>query len=113
MSGNYTVVVDGKKYSVQVAEGNVDIKIQESASVASQAVSGTNGATEVKSQTPGNVWKINVKVGDSVKEGDVLMILEAMKMEIEVHAPKSGVVASLNVNPNDAVADGQLLATME
>ncbi len=113
MSGNYTVVVDGKKYSVQVAEGNVDIKIQESAPVASQAVSGTNGATEVKSQTPGNVWKINVKVGDSVKEGDVLMILEAMKMEIEVHAPKSGVVASLNVNPNDAVADGQLLATME
>ncbi|KIM05347.1 MAG: biotin attachment protein [Sulfurovum sp. AS07-7] len=113
MSGNYTVVVDGKKYSVQVAEGNVDIKIQESAPVASKAVSGTNGATEVKSQTPGNVWKINVKVGDSVKEGDVLMILEAMKMEIEVHAPKSGVVASLNVNPNDAVADGQLLATME
>ncbi|MBD3794751.1 MAG: biotin attachment protein [Epsilonproteobacteria bacterium] len=113
MSGNYTVVVDGKKYSVQVAEGNVDIKIQESAPVASQAVSGANGATEVKSQTPGNVWKINVKVGDSVKEGDVLMILEAMKMEIEVHAPKSGVLASLNVNPNDAVADGQLLATMK
>jgi len=113
MSGNYTVVVDGKKYSVQVAEGNVDIKIQESAPVVSEAVSGTNGSIQVKSQTPGNVWKINVAVGDSVKEGDVLMILEAMKMEIEVHAPKSGVIASLNVNPNDAVADGQLLATME
>jgi pyruvate carboxylase subunit B len=121
MAGNYTVVVDGKKYSVQVAEGNADIQIMETAAVASTpvatpvATASTTGAgnVEINSQTPGNVWKILLNPGDSVKEGDKIMILEAMKMEIDIAAPQDGVIKSINVNVNDTVTDGQLLATME
>ena len=118
MAGNYTVVVDGKKFSVQVAEGNADIQVSEAAvaapaAAAPAASTGGAGAVEVESQTPGNVWKIILNPGDSVKEGDVIMILEAMKMEIDITAPQDGVLSSINVNVNDAVTDGQLLATME
>ena len=118
MAGNYKVVVDGKQYSVQVAEGDADIKITEAApttTAAAPAPVAENGvgSVEVHSQTPGNVWKILVNPGDTVKEGDKIMILEAMKMEIDIPAPKSGKIASINVNVNDSVSDGQLLATME
>jgi len=120
MAGNYTVVVDGKKYSVQVAEGNADIQVTESAAPAQAAaaptatlVEGGEGSVKIYSQTPGNVWKILLSPGDAVKEGDKIMILEAMKMEIDIAAPQDGVIKSINVNVNDTVSDGQLLATME
>ena len=118
MAGNYTVVVDGKKYSVQVAEGDADIQISEAAPVTTPAAAAPVpangvGSVEIHSQTPGNVWKILKNPGDSVAEGDVIMILEAMKMEIDITAPQTGRIASVNVNVNDAIADGQLLATME
>jgi pyruvate carboxylase subunit B len=118
MAGNYTVVVDGKKYSVQVAEGEGDIQVAPVAAKTEAAApaptpSGGAGSLEILSQTPGNVWKILVNPGDSIKEGDKIMILEAMKMEIDIAAPRDGVVATINVNINDSVADGQLLATME
>ncbi len=121
MAGNYTVVVDGKKYSVQVAEGDADIQISEAApttsapAAAAPAPTPANGvgSVEIHSQTPGNVWKILKNPGDAVAEGDVIMILEAMKMEIDIAAPQAGTIRSINVNVNDAVADGQLLATME
>jgi len=120
MAGNYTVVVDGKKYSVQVAEGDADIQVTEAATTASAVstettapvAAGSVGATEVLAQTPGNVWKITKNVGDTVAEGDVIMILEAMKMEIDIPSPVAGTVTSVNVNTNDAVQDGQLLATI-
>jgi len=119
MSGNYTVVVDGKQYSVQVAEGDGDIQITPSAAApvaaasAAPAVAGGKGSIEINSQTPGNVWKILKAAGDSVNEGEQIMILEAMKMEIDIVAEKAGVIKSIEVNTNDAVIDGQLLATME
>ncbi|GIT99832.1 biotin attachment protein [Sulfurovum sp. TSL6] len=122
MAGNYTVVVDGKQYSVQVAEGEGDIQIAPATPAQVNAVAesatpalvpGAAGSVEVHSQTPGNVWKIVKNPGDTVAEGDVIMILEAMKMEIDIAAPKAGKIASINVNVNDSVADGQLLATME
>ncbi len=119
MAGNYTVVVDGKKYSVQVAEGDADIQISEAAPIATASAAGAPvvengvGKIEIHSQTPGNVWKILKNPGDSVEEGEKIMILEAMKMEIDITAPSSGKIASINVNVNDTVADGQLLATME
>ncbi|MEA3455341.1 MAG: biotin/lipoyl-containing protein [Campylobacterota bacterium] len=116
MAGSYTVVVDGKKFSVQVAEGNADIQVTEAAAPATPAtpaVSGGKGGVEVHSQTPGNVWKILLNPGDSAKEGDKIMILEAMKMEIDITAPQDGVIKTVDVNVNDAVSDGQLLATME
>jgi len=119
MSGSYTVVVDGKKYSVQVAEGNADIQVApatEAASTAAVSEAETPkgaGSIEIISETPGNVWKILVNPGDSVNEGDKIMIIEAMKMEIDIVAPKSGTISTIDVNVNDAVVDGQLLATME
>ena len=122
MAGNYTVVVDGKQYSVQVAEGEGDIQIAPASPAQVNAVAesatpamvpGAAGSVEVHSQTPGNVWKVVKNPGDTVAEGDVIMILEAMKMEIDITAPKAGKIASINVNVNDSVADGQLLATME
>jgi pyruvate carboxylase subunit B len=117
MSGNYTVVVDGKKYSVQVVQGEGEVQIQEVATQippeACESTSSCSGDIEIHSQTPGNVWKILVNPGDSVQEGDKIMILEAMKMEIDIVAPQDGVVSSINVKTNDTVVDGQLLVTME
>ncbi len=125
MAGNYTVVVDGKKYSVQVADGDADIQVTESTTPAVTPVAAptqvqnnsttqgaSKGSVEVLSQTPGNVWKIVKNIGDKVAEGDVIMILEAMKMEIEIPAPSAGIITSIDVKPNDAVHDGQLLATI-
>ena len=118
MSGSYTVVVDGKSYSVQVAEGDAEISVTPSATPAATpsaapVASGGQGSVEILSQTPGNVWKILKAEGDSVNEGEQIMILEAMKMEIDIVAEKAGVIKSIEVNTNDAVIDGQLLATME
>ncbi|MCB4745489.1 MAG: biotin attachment protein [Sulfurovum sp.] len=119
MAGNYTVVVDGKQYSVQVAEGSGDVQIAPMTTTptstpapAAPVVSG-EGSIEIHSQTPGNVWKILKNAGDNVAEGEVIMILEAMKMEIDIAAPQAGTIKSININVNDAVTDGQLLATME
>ena len=117
-NGNYTVVVDGQKFSVQVAEGDADIKIME---VNGEAVSTPTTSTpktvsgneiEIKALLPGSVWKIVANPGQSVNEGDVIMILESMKMEIDVIALKGGVVKSINVATNDKVVEGQALAVI-
>jgi pyruvate carboxylase subunit B len=112
----YTVIVDGKQYNVQIAKGGEAIEaITPAASTeqaAAPAASGGKGSVEIHSQTPGNVWKIVKNVGDSVDAGETIMILEAMKMEIEIAASEAGVVKSIDVNVNDAVSDGQLLATI-
>jgi pyruvate carboxylase subunit B len=119
MAGQYTVMVNGTKYNVDVVEGHdgeVTVTnaapVAAAAPVATPAASGV-GSIEVNSQTPGNVWKVVANVGDTLKEGDPIMILEAMKMEIDIPAPQDGVLKSINVNTNDVVADGQLLATMD
>ena len=107
MPTNYTVIVDGKSYSVQVLEGSEKISVTKNGNTK------TKSNIQIKSQTPGVVWKILKKVGDSVDEGEVIMILEAMKMEIEVPSPSKGVIASIEVDVGDKVTDGQLLATLE
>lgn len=66
----------------------------------------------VRSEIAGSVWKIEVSVGQSVAEGDVLIILESMKMEIPVEAPSAGVVQALHVAESDAVKEDQLLVTL-
>ena len=117
-NGNYTVVVDGQKFSVQVAEGDADIKIME---VNGEAISTPSTSTpksvsgseiEIKALLPGSVWKIVANPGQSVNEGDVIMILESMKMEIDVYAIKGGVIKSINVATNDKVVEGQALAVI-
>lgn len=65
---------------------------------------------KVLSDVTGTVWKLEAKVGQAVAEGDTLLIVESMKMEIPVTAPCAGVVQALDVAEGDAVADGQLLA---
>jgi len=117
-SGNYTVVVDGQKFSVQVAEGDADIQVTavngESAapSTTSTAPSVSGNDVEIKALLPGNVWKIVANPGQSVNEGDVIMILESMKMEIDVVAPRGGVIKSINVATNDKVVEGQVVAVL-
>ena len=116
--GNYTVVVDGKKFSVQVAEGNADIQVVTPvatqtpvvAPAASPAPSGSG--TEVGASVNGNVWKILVNVGDKVEKGQVVAILEAMKMEIDIESPVAGSVVAIPVKPNDAVEEGQTIAVI-
>jgi len=111
--GNYTVVVDGKKFSVQVAEGDVDIQVSApAASTPAPEVAPSGAGTEVGATVSGNVWKILVNVGDKVEKGQVITILEAMKMEIDIEAPVSGTVTAVAVKPNDAVNEGQTIAVI-
>jgi acetyl-CoA carboxylase biotin carboxyl carrier protein len=69
--------------------------------------------TEVKAELVGNVWKIELKPGDSVVADDVILILESMKMEIPVVAPVAGTIAEIRVNEQDVVKEGQVLAVIE
>ncbi|RXJ60094.1 biotin/lipoyl-containing protein [Candidatus Marinarcus aquaticus] len=110
-TGNYTVVVDGQKFNVTVAEGNADIQVTPAASTAPAAAPSAGGA-EVPATVAGNVWKLLVKVGDTVEKGQVVAILEAMKMEIDVEAPVAGKIASITVSANEAVEEGQTIATI-
>ena len=116
-SGEYTVIVNGEKFNVQVSEGldaSIEVKSITPAAPVAQAPApmATSNATEVKSNLPGSVFKIVAKVGDSVNEGDVIMVLEAMKMEIEVVAPCSGTVKTIDVEKGQNVVNGQVLATL-
>ena len=99
--------VDGKVFRVGIkpqATGPAD---------PSGSQSSGGEATEVKSQMPGAVYKVLVKSGERVKAGEAILILEAMKMEMEVSTPVDGKVQSLNVAVGDQVATGQVLATIE
>ncbi|MGB6329631.1 MAG: biotin/lipoyl-containing protein [Halarcobacter sp.] len=110
-TGNYTVVVDGQKFNVTVAEGNADIQVtpvNENPTAETSAIS-SDGA-EVEATVSGAVWKVLVKVGDKVQKGDVVAILEAMKMEIDVEAPCSGTISAILANPSDSVEEGQAIA---
>ena len=69
--------------------------------------------TEVKAELVGNVWKVEVEPGASVAEDDVLVILESMKMEIPITAPRAGVVKEIRVKENDVVKEGQVVAVIE
>ena len=68
---------------------------------------------EVESEVTGNVWKVEVEAGAKVEEGDVLLILESMKMEIPVEAPAAGTVAEVLVAVEDSVAEDQVVAVLE
>ena len=67
---------------------------------------------EVASEVTGNVWKVQVAAGAEVREGDVLLILESMKMEIPVEAPQAGTVADVLVSVEDAVSEDQVVAVL-
>jgi len=70
------------------------------------------GSVRINSPMPGTIVDVFVKEGDSVKEGDVVLILEAMKMENEIYAPKSGIIATVNVSKGSSVNAGDLLLSL-
>ena len=67
---------------------------------------------EIESEVTGKVWKVEVGVGDQVAEGDILIILESMKMEIPVESPRAGTVAELRVAPDEPVQEDQVVAVI-
>ncbi len=115
MSRSYTVVVNGKKYNVDVIEGeneNISISPKKEEIISKPTDIKSFEGEEVFASLPGNVFKIIANVGDNVKKGDVVLILEAMKMEIEIVAPSNGTILSIEVSPGDSVENGQLLFIM-
>ncbi|SDW54754.1 sodium-extruding oxaloacetate decarboxylase subunit alpha [Marinobacter mobilis] len=111
----YTVNVNGKEYVVAVAEGGEITQIQgqggaAAAAAAPAAAAPVGGGDPVPAPLGGNIFKVLVSPGDSVQEGDVLIILEAMKMETEIRAPKAGTIGEVFIKVGDAVAvDDEML----
>ena len=108
----YSVRVDGAVYTVEVSEGGALESIVPSGAPAGAAapVAAASGAGEpVSAALAGNIFRVHVSPGDTVEQGQLLLLLEAMKMETEVVAPKSGRVVSVDVREGDAVSVGQTL----
>ena len=109
----YTVNVSGQSYVVQVAEGgDVSAIAPVSTSTAVAAPVAVGGGDPVSAPLAGNIFKVNVAAGEHVQQGDVIIILEAMKMETEVRAAKAGVVGSVSVKEGDSVTVGETLLTI-
>jgi oxaloacetate decarboxylase alpha subunit len=112
----YTIGVNGQSYVVEVAEGG-DISTVGLAPVAMTAAPASKaapvtGGEPVTAPLAGNIWKIHAVPGQSVQEGDVLFILEAMKMETEIRASKAGTVNAVTVKEGDSVSVGDTLLTL-
>ncbi len=113
----YTVSVNNKKYAVRI-EGSkaivngktYDISVKNGVE-AKEGVAPSEG-TPIKAALPGAVLKINISEGDSIEEGDVILVLEAMKMETEIKSPKSGVVKSIEVAQGDQIKSGQVMVVI-
>lgn len=116
-SGRYSVVVNGSRYNVEVSEGfNDSIQVKSITEVEGKSVTSAKsavvGATEndIVASLPGAVHKILVSTGDHVKKGQAIVVLEAMKMEIEVKAPKDGIIGSIEVSKGQSIANNQVVA---
>lgn len=122
---NYIVTVNGVSYEVsveEVGEGQASAPAAVKAAPAAapkaaaapkkKAASGAAGAVKVSAPMPGKIIAVKKNAGASVKKGEVILVLEAMKMENEIVAPQDGVVASVDVAAGDAVEAGDVLATM-
>ena len=120
---NYTITVNGNVYEVTVEEGvSTGAAAAPRAAVAAPpkaapaapkaAPAGAQGSITVVAPMPGKILGVKASVGQAVKKGEVLLILEAMKMENEIGAPSDGTVASINVSAGDSVEAGATLATL-
>ncbi|EFQ9806983.1 biotin/lipoyl-binding protein, partial [Salmonella enterica subsp. enterica serovar Oranienburg] len=113
-SGIYTVEVEGKAFVVKVSDGG-DISQLTAATPSSapvQAAAPAGAGTPVTAPLAGNIWKVIATEGQTVAEGDVLLILEAMKMETEIRAAQAGTVRGIAVKSGDAVSVGDTLMTL-
>ena len=116
---NYTITVNGTPYNVTVEEGTstAAAPVQAPAPQAAPAPKAAPapagaGSVKVDAPMPGNILDIKVSNGAAVKAGQVLCVLEAMKMENDIVAPQDGTVASINVNKGDSVEAGQTIITL-
>ena len=123
---SYTITVNGTAYEVTVEEnGNAAAPVAAAPKAAAPAPKAAPaaapkaaapaagaGAVKVTASVPGKVYKVEASVGQAVKKGDSIVILEAMKMEIPVVAPQDGTIASIDVAEGAAVENGDTLATM-
>ncbi len=127
----YTITVNGTAYDVTVDEaGSAPAAPVAAASAApapapaaapakaaapapaAPAASGAEGAVKIDAPMPGTILDVEVSAGSSVESGQVLCILEAMKMENDIVAPQAGTISSVNVNKGDSVEAGQVIITM-
>lgn len=120
---NYRITVNGNVYDVEVEELGTGAATQTAAPKAAPkavaapkatapAAAGSEGAVKVNSPMPGKILSVKASVGQAVKRGEVIMILEAMKMENEIVAPSDGTIASINVNEGASVEAGSVLASL-
>ena len=131
----FVINVNGKSYEVDVEEvkdGSIPVAAPpvstpkaapaaqsapviapKEAPAAKPATNSNNGSIIIKSPMPGNIWDIKVNVGDTISKGQVLLILEAMKMENEIMAPQDAKVVSIPVTKGTTVNSGDILITME
>ena len=120
---NYRITGNGNVYDVEVEELGTGAATQTAApkaapkavaapKAAAPAAAGSEGAVKVNSPMPGKILSVKASVGQAVKRGEVIMILEAMKMENEIVAPSDGTIASINVNEGASVEAGSVLASL-
>ncbi|MBT9775426.1 biotin/lipoyl-binding protein [Clostridium sp. MCC353] len=121
---NYTITVNGNVYEVTVEEGTGSAAAAAPAAApkaapkaaapkaAPKAAAGAAGSVIVSAPMPGKILAVKASAGQAVKKGEVLLVLEAMKMENEIVAPQDGTVASINVAVGDSVEAGATIATL-
>ncbi len=108
----YRINVNGSLYEVEIEEMNAPAVMSAPAAPAAPAAAAPAGGQQIKSPMPGTILDVKVQNGQSVKKGDVLVILEAMKMENEIQAPCDGTVGSVSVRKGDSVETQALICTI-
>ena len=120
---NYTITVNGNVYDVTVEEGASTGAVSAPAApkaapkaaaapAAKPVATGTAGSVKINAPMPGKIVDVKVKVGDAVKKGQTVLVLEAMKMENEICAPQDGTVATVECAVGDSVETGKVLVSM-
>ena len=109
----YRVNVNGTAYEVEIEEmAGAPVAAPVAAPAAAPAPAASGAGESINAPMPGNILSVNVAAGDTVKKGQVLMVLEAMKMENEIMAPRDGKVTAVAVAKGAAVESGALLCTI-